>query len=206
MKYLASIVILFGIIVGLSSCTDNTITDPETSAEVVSTDASRGFAIYIADPGKEIAEGGGCQIDLAKLTLIGEPLNESQIDYYDQSTGLFKLKVSQYDWLGGNKQVIQTARAKGRGYYAMALTLDGKAIMAAYTLSGLSSYICPAGQISFWEDTTYGAPNPGPNPRSNESYELHLKKSIASTTSKEEIVPKIDGRLLARLKAVDKLK
>lgn len=190
-------------LVGLS-CTNTSSNNLEPSQTVASINASKGVGIYIAEPGKDIAEGVSCQIDLSKLQLVGIPLTESDIDYFDQSKGLFKLKVSQYDWLGGNKTVISTARR--RGYYAMALTLDGQPVFGGYVLSGFSSYACTSGEPYFLEDLTYGAPNPGPNPRSDYSYTLPLKRMLKANSPKNDEVPQINSPLLTRLKAVGKLK
>lgn len=189
--------------IGLS-CSNTSSNNFEPSQTDVSVNASKGVGIYIAQSGKDIAEGVSCQIDLSKLQLVGTPLAESDIDYFDQSKGLFKLKVSQYDWLGGNKTVINTARL--RGYYAMALTLDGQPVFGAYVLSGFSSYACTSEEPYFVEDGTYFAPNPGPTPRSDYSFILPLKRMLNTNSPTSGQVPQINSQLLTRLKAVGKLK
>ena len=73
-------------------------------------------------------------------------------------------------------------------------------------MNGFSSYACPAGQPYFLEDPTYSAPNPGLNPRSDNSYQLALKKILWVNTPIDQATPQIDNRLLAHLKEINKLK
>lgn len=204
MKYLDLLLSALMLSLVSLSCTNMSSDGLKPSQTIASTSPSEGFGIYIAEPGKDIADGTSCQVDLSKLRLVGNPLAESDIEYFDQSTGSFKLKVSQYDWLGGNTAVISAARR--RGYYVMALTLDGQPIFGGYVLSGFSSYACTSGEPFFLEDLTYGAPNPGPNPRSDYSYTLPLKRMLRADSPKSDLVPQIDIRLLNRLKVVGKLK
>jgi len=161
-----------------------------------------GLAIYAADLGHATSNQTPCQVNLDKLTLIGNPLAETDIEYFDQKTGEFKLNISQFDWLSANKEVIAKARPNGSGYYAMALTLDGMPVYAGVALSQFSSLVCINGQPVFWENMTYQAKNPGPNPRDAQSYLL----SIFILSHNNRTIPKLDAKILDRLKETGKLK
>lgn len=175
--------------------------DDPMATSAASTDPARGLALQLADLSQALSGANACQLNVSKLLMVGKPLTEADIEYYDPSTGNFKLKVSQYDWLGENKEIIQKARVKGGGYYAMTLTLDGKQVFGGVVLSGYSSLGCSAGQPFFLEDATYSAPNPGSNPRTQQSYTLPLL-----TNTPAQRVPQLDAGILARLEKVGKLK
>lgn len=176
------------------------------ATSAVSTDPARGLALQLADLSQAMNGTDRCQLNFSKLLIVGKPLTEADIEYYDPGTGNFKLKVSQYDWLGENKEIIQKARVKGQGYYAMTLTLDGSPVFGGVVLSGYSSLSCSAGQPFFLEDATYSAPNPGPNPRTPQSYVLPVKKIVVTNTSAEQQTPKLDNTILDRLEKIGKLK
>lgn len=195
--------LLLSLLLGASlfySCKKDDKADP-LSSSAVSTDPARGLALQLADLSQALSSANACQLNVSKLLIVGKPLTEADIEYYDPSTGNFKLKVSQYDWLGENKKTIQKARVKGGGYYAMTLTLDGKQVFGSLVLSGYSSLGCSAGQPYFMEDATYSAPNPGPNPRTQQSYVLPLL-----TNTPAQRVPQLDTDILVRLEKVGKLK
>ena len=182
------------------SCERDDKADP-LATSAASTDPARGLAIQLADLSQALSGANACQLNFSKLLIVGKPLTEADIEYYDPSTGSFKLKVSQYDWLGENKETIQKARVKGQGYYAMTLTLDGQQVFGGVVLSGYSSLGCSAGQPYFMEDATYSAPNPGPNPRTQNSYILPLMENVPGPR-----VPQLDAALVARLEKIGKLK
>lgn len=195
--------LLLGLALGTSlfySCKKDEKTDP-LATDVASSDPARGMAIQLADLSQALSGANACQLNLSKLLMVGKPLTEADIEYFDQDTGHFKLKISQYDWLGENKETIQKARVKGQGYYAMTLTLDGKQVFGGVVLSGYSSLGCSAGQPYFMEDATYSAPNPGPNPRTQQSYILPLMENVPGPR-----VPQLDAALVARLEKIGKLK
>lgn len=171
------------------------------ATSTASTDPARGLAIQLADLSQAISGTNACQLNFSNLLIVGKPLTEADIEYYDLGTGHFKLNVSQYDWLGENKETIQKARVKGQGYYAMTLTLDGKQVFGGVVLSTYSSLACSAGKPYFLEDATYSAPNPGPNPRTQNSYILPLMESVPGPR-----VPQLDAALSARLEKIGKLK
>lgn len=182
------------------SCKKDEKGDP-LATSIASTDPARGLALHLADLSQALSGVNACQLNFSKLLMVGKPLTEADIEYYDPSTGNFKLKVSQYDWLGENKETIQKARVKGGGYYAITLTLDGKQVFGGVVLSGFSSLGCSAGQPYFMEDPTYSAPNPGPNPRTQKSYVLPLLDNAPV-----QRVPELDASILARLEKIGKLK
>ena len=171
------------------------------ATSTASTDPARGLAIQLADLSQALSDANACQLNFSKLLMVGKPLTEADIEYFDPSTGHFKLKVSQYDWLGENKEIIQKARVKGGGYYAITLTLDGNPVFGGVVLSGYSSLACSKGQPFFLEDATYSAPNPGPNPRTQNSYVLPLMDNAPV-----QRIPQLDAALLARLEKIGKLK
>lgn len=182
------------------ACKKDDKADPLATG-TASTDPARGLAIQLADLSQALSGANACQLNFSKLLTVGKPLTEADIESYDPSTGNFKLKVSQYDWLGENKETIQKARVKGQGYYAMTLTLDGKQVFGGVVLSGYSSLGCSAGQPYFMEDATYSAPNPGPNPRTQQSYLLPLMDNAPV-----QRVHKLDASILDRLEKIGKLK
>ncbi len=201
MKKVASLVL--GLALGtvlFYSCKKDDKADP-LATNTASTDPARGLALHLADLSQALSGANACQLNFSKLLMVGKPLTEADIEYYDSNTGNFKLKVSQYDWLGENKETIEKARVKGQGYYAMTLTLDGKQVFGGVVLSGYSSLGCSAGQPYFMEDATYSAPNPGPNPRSQQSYTLPLIDNAPV-----QRVPQLDAGILARLEKIGKLK
>ena len=171
------------------------------ATSTASIDPARGLALQLADLSQAMNGTDRCQLNFSKLLIVGKPLTEGDIEYFDQSTGHFKLKVSQYDWLGENKEIIQKARVKGGGYYAITLTLDGNPVFGGVVLSGYSSLACSKGQPFFLEDATYSAPNPGPNPRTQNSYVLPLMDNAPV-----QRIPQLDAALLARLEKIGKLK
>ena len=85
------------------------------ATSAASIDPGRGLALQLADLSQALSGANACQLSVSKLLMVGKPLTEADIEYYDPSTGNFKLKVSQYDWLGENKEIIQKARVKGGG-------------------------------------------------------------------------------------------
>lgn len=115
MKKVSSLLLSLLLVTSLFySCKKDDKADP-LATSIASTDPERGLALHLADLSQALAGTDHCHLNYSKLLMVGKPLTEADIEYYDQSSGNFKLKVSQYDWLGENKETIQKARVKGGG-------------------------------------------------------------------------------------------
>ncbi|RAJ90823.1 hypothetical protein LX87_05452 [Larkinella arboricola] len=202
MKHLVTITISLFLIVSSLSCSDSGNPSAEPPRDIASTRASKGLAIYLADPGDRLGTNGNCQVNLTKFRLVGQPLTESDIDYFDQKQGFFKLKVSLYEWLskanGPNSVAIDSLTKEHGSYYAIALTLDGTPVFGGYVLSRFSSHSC------VFENQPYFANNLPNLPtteflQSEEPYQLPLVKALFPSTLPNK-------ELINRLKAISKLK
>lgn len=198
MKKIRLLILLATLGLAVDSCKENEVGSVKSSSS-----PKKGVAIYIADPGKDIFEGGSCQIVLSKLQLVGQPLTESQIEYFDQKEGRFKLKVMEYDWLTENLKTILGLRR----YSAAAITLDGKPVFGGYTLTLVDSYACTSDAPYFWLGTAHLAPNPKrPDSKDERNYWLRIVKTNSPNTPEADRVPKLNAQLLQRLEKIGKLK
>lgn len=174
----------------LLSCTPDLAPGTEPPAE----SATRGFALRLAAP--DTSERT-CVVDPEKATLVGTPLVETELDFYDAKTGIFHLKKPQYDWLYPNREAIRNARRNG--YYAMVITLDGQKMYAGLVLSDVASLACGPDNDVFWEDVAYRFPNPV---RSADR-QLPLRRNLAPSP---DLLPRLPQAILDRLQAVGKLR
>lgn len=190
------------LIVGALSCSDSISPNTANEIDMASTKASKGLAIYLADPGDRLGTNANCQVNLTKFRLVGQPLTESDIDYFEQKQGFFKLKVSLYDWLsrtnGPNSVAIDSLVKEHGSYYAIALTLDGTPVFGGYVLSGFSSSSCIFENQPYFENNLPNLPTKE-FLQSEEPYQLPLVKALFPST-----LP--NNQLLNRLKAIGKLK
>ncbi|WP_080057537.1 hypothetical protein [Spirosoma aerolatum] len=195
------------LLAGGFSCSDSPPSPPKSSTSQAlpitpaSTEASKGVAMYIAFPQKNNQEN--CQLDLTKLTLIGKPLTESDIAYYDQSAALFKLNVSLYDWLWVGTNTV-AADSINRNYTSRCITLmlDGQPVFGGIVLSDCSSTISCAYNNPPYFNVPCLPPLPtGAASRPEESYQLTVAQNQRPSPSTN-----LGDPLLSRLKAVGKLR
>lgn len=203
MKKVFLFVLLVPLGLAMDSCKEQAVKENEVGLVKSSDSPKKGLAIYVADPGKDISEGGSCQIVVSKLRPVGKPLTESQIDFYDQKEGRFKLKVMQYDWLSENLQTILGLRR----YSALAITLDGKPIFGGYALTFLDSYACTSDAPYFMLGDAHLNPNPKrPDTKDERNYWLRIVKTNFPNTPEANRVPKLNAQILQRLEKIGKLK
>lgn len=203
MKKVISVLLFSSLWLGLVSCKEQAVNGNEVGSVKSSDFPKKGLAIYIADPGKDVDEGGSCQIVVSKLRPVGKPLTESQIEYFDQEEGRFKLKVMQYDWLTENLKTILGLRR----YSALAITMDGKPVFGGYTLTFLDSYACSSDAPYFMLGDAHLNPNPKrPDPNDERNYRLDIVKMNFPNTPEANRVPKLNAQILQRLEKIGKLK
>ncbi len=203
MKKIFLFVFLIPLGLAMDSCKEQAVMENEVGSVKSSDAPNKGLAIYVADPGKDIAEGVSCQIVVSKLRPVGKPLTEAQIDFYDQKEGHFKLKVMQYDWLSENLRTILGLRR----YSALAITLDGKPVFGGYALTFLDSYACSSDAPYFSLGVDHLSPNPKrPDPKDERNYRLDVVKMNFPNTPEANQVPKLDASILQRLDKIGKLK
>ena len=203
MKKVLLIALFATLVLGFDSCKEKLVKENEAGLVEPSSSPNKGLAICIADPGKEIDEGGSCQIVVTKLRPVGEPLTEAQIEYFDQNEGRFKLKVMQYDWLTENLKTILGLRR----YSALAITMDGIPVYGGYALTFVDSYACSSDAPYFWLGTAHLAPDPKrPDPKDERNYRLDIVKMNFPNTLEANRVPKLNAQILQRLEKIGKLK